>query len=632
MTVAATDVDLCVLGPVSARRDHEPVALGGRRQRMVLAALLVARGRTLPAERLRELVWGDHDRTASRATLYGYIAGLRRALEPQRASRSGGLLVREGPGYAIRLPPDRVDADRFTALVGHGGVLLDRGRSAEAVSTLETALALWRGPAYADVGDTPFALPEVTRLESLRATAVELRLTALLDLGRHAAVLGELQALVLEHPLRERAWELLALALYRLGRQGDALGVLHRARRRLAERLGVDPGPALRRLETAILSHDESLAPATGAVAAGPARPGGGNLPTPVSSFVGRAADLADVRAAVAAHRLVTLTGPAGVGKTRLAIELARRRADADGPWLVELAELRSPGAVVGALAAALGAPAGDLGQLTAVLADRATLLVVDNAEHLLPGLAPVVGELLARCPRLRILTTSREALDTPGERVVTIPPLPPADAVALLTDRATAAGAPTDDPAVAARLCADLDGLPLAIELAAAQCRALSLTEVAHRMTGRFALLAAGPHGPPRHRSLADAIGWSCRRLTGRQRRLLNRLSVLDGAFDLDAARRVGAEHPGDEGVVVDLVALVRKSLVTVDTTCAPRRFALLSCVRAYAADQLDAPATGERVRTGRLRSGRGRAGSGRTGAVTPYVRRVAVSRVVAR
>ncbi|SCF30272.1 DNA-binding transcriptional activator of the SARP family [Micromonospora echinospora] len=268
MTGTETDVDLRVLGPVEAVRAGRPVALGGRRQRMVLAALLVAQGRMLPVDRLRELVWGDGDRVASRATLYGYVAGLRRVLEPEHAARRGDVLVHAGTGYALRLRPGRVDAERFTALVETGGVLLDRGRPVEAATTLDTALALWRGPAFADLGDVPFVLPAVTRLAAARAAAVELRLTALLQAGRHAVLVGELEALVIEEPLRERGWELLATALYRAGRQGDALAVLRRARRTLAEQLGADPGPALRRIEVAILHHDVTLAPAAVSVSA----------------------------------------------------------------------------------------------------------------------------------------------------------------------------------------------------------------------------------------------------------------------------------------------------------------------------------------------------------------------------
>ncbi|MEV0328119.1 AfsR/SARP family transcriptional regulator [Micromonospora echinospora] len=272
MTGTETDVDLRVLGPVEAVRAGRPVALGGRRQRLVLAALLVAQGRMLPVDRLRELVWGDGDRVASRATLYGYVAGLRRVLEPEHAARRGDVLVHAGTGYALRLPMGRVDAERFTALVETGGVLLDRGRPVEAAATLDTALALWRGPAFADLGDVPFVLPAVTRLAAARAAAVELRLTALLQAGRHAVLVGELEALVIEEPLRERGWELLATALYRAGRQGDALAVLRRARRTLADQLGADPGPALRRIEAAILHHDVTLAPAPAAGAV-PARP-----------------------------------------------------------------------------------------------------------------------------------------------------------------------------------------------------------------------------------------------------------------------------------------------------------------------------------------------------------------------
>ncbi|GGM85382.1 BTAD domain-containing putative transcriptional regulator [Dactylosporangium sucinum] len=576
--------DLQVLGPVTATRDGAEIPLGGRRQRMVLAALLVARGRVLPADRLRDLVWGDGDRTASRATLHGYVAGLRKALEPGRPARGGRVLVREGPGYLLRLPPERIDAERFTLAVARGSAQLDDGCPAQAVATLEAGLALWRGPAFAGLGTASFALPEVARLDALRAAAAELRLAALLELGRHAAVIGELEALVIEQPLRERGWELLAVALYRAGRQGDALAVVRRARDELAAQLGVDPGPALRRLETAILAHADDLQPAMTQPAAGAAAAGAGNVPAATSSFVGRRRELRAAGALVAAHRLVTLTGPAGVGKSRLATELARRRPDPGGSWLVDLAGLRDPAGVAAVVAGVLGVPAGTVDRLAAALAGRAALLVLDNAEHLLPGVVAVVDALLSRCPRVRVLVTSREALDLPSECVVTVPPLPLPDAVVLLRHRAAAVSRLTAaDLAVAERVCADLDRLPLAIELAAAQCRALSLAEVADRLHDRFALLTAGGHRPERHRTLSAAIAWSYRTLSDGERRLLHRLSALTGAFDLAAAHRMaGPDAAGS--IVPDLVGLVRKSLVMVDPTSSPRRFGLLRTVRAYA------------------------------------------------
>jgi DNA-binding SARP family transcriptional activator len=255
------NLDLTVLGPVGAKRDGRDLVLGGRRQRLVLAALLIAQGRVLPAARLQELVWSDAEHPASRNTLHGYVAGLRRVLEPGHPARAGQLLVREGPGYALRLPPEHVDADRFGAAVEQGAALIGQGRAALALPGLESALRLWRGPAYADVSDFSFVLPEAVRLDGLRAAAVELRLTALLELGHCGTVLGELEALTIEQPLRERGWELLALALYRAGRQGDALAVIRRARAGLATELGVDPGPALRRLEEGILTHRTELQP-----------------------------------------------------------------------------------------------------------------------------------------------------------------------------------------------------------------------------------------------------------------------------------------------------------------------------------------------------------------------------------
>ncbi|MFJ6198090.1 BTAD domain-containing putative transcriptional regulator [Micromonospora sp. NPDC092111] len=585
------EVQLSVLGPLTAQHREHTAALGGRRQRMVLAALLAARGRVLPTDRLQRLVW-DGERPASRATLHGYIAELRRALEPGRVPRAAnGVLVREGPGYAVRLPPEQLDAEQFSLLVAQGGELMRQHRPGHALPLLERGLALWRGPAYADLAQMPFVLPEIARLDGMRSSATELRLTALLDLGRHAAILGDLEALVLEHPLRERGWELLAIALYRCGRQADALATIRRARATLADEIGLDPGPGLIGLETAILDHDDALEPpvrrdAQAATRLTPRPPRTTNLPAAFSSFLGRAAELGAVDAALAGNRLVTITGPGGIGKTRLALEVARRRADQDGPWLVELVGLRDPALVAGAVADAVGMPAATVAELTAVLAGRRMLVVVDNAEHVLGGVVDTVTALLSGCPRLQVMVTSRESLNLSGEHVVAVPPLPVADAVALLKERAAALGPMSEQDGVAAeRICRELDGIPLAIELAAAQCRALSLSEVAFQLDDRFRLLDAGPHASSgRHRSLDSAIGWSYELLSTGERRLFHRLSVFDGGFDLDAARVIDA----DADSTVALIGLVRKSLVAVDTTVTPRRFRLLETIREYASRML--------------------------------------------
>ncbi|MEZ0074683.1 BTAD domain-containing putative transcriptional regulator [Planotetraspora sp. GP83] len=619
-----------VLGPLRAERGGQAIRLGGPRQRAVLAVLLMARGRMVPAERIMSDVW-EGSPPSSPTSLHVYISELRRALEPEREVRApAGLLVREGPGYALRVDPAAVDAERFADMAVAGRRALNGGRPGPAEELLSEALDLWRGSAYADFAGSGFALSEVARLEALRAAAYEDRLAAAIELGRHAAVVGELEALVAEQPLRERGWELLALALYRSGRQADAGAALRAIRRRLADELGIDPGPGLRDLESAVLAQDPRLdlrldppparvAGTTGATTlseAGPAvRPGReaaaaptGNLPFALSSFVGRTEDIAAVRGLLADYRLVTLTGPGGVGKTRLALETARGRTadtadtadtgdtgdtgDADGPWLVELAGLTSPELLPATVAAALGIPgAAGTEEVAAVLAGRRLLLVLDNCEHLLDATSALTGVLLSRCGGLRVLATSREPLGVEGEAVYEVPPLDPAGDGTELFRRRVAAALPawTPDPGDIdriPRLCAGLDGIPLAIELAAAQCRMLSVGQIADALENRFDVLVDGPLDlPARHRALEATVAWSHQLLEPEEQRLFHRLSVFAAGFDLDAAGAVGARTP----VLPPLAALVRKSLVSVEPGTAPRRYRLLETLRQYALRGLD-------------------------------------------
>ncbi|WP_182877527.1 BTAD domain-containing putative transcriptional regulator [Microbispora sp. H10670] len=595
----AESVRFGVLGTLRAEVDGRPAHLGGPRQRAVLAMLLIARGRNVSAERILTDVWED-SRPPSMTTLHGYVADLRRVLEPERASGAPArLLVREGAGYALRAAPAMVDAERFTDLAARGRRALEDGEPDHAAELLGQALALWRGPAYAEVAEAAFAVPDATRLEELRAAVREDRLAAVVASGRHVAAVGELEALVSEQPLRERGWELLALALYRSGRQAEALAALRRVRRRLADELGVEPGRGLRDLEAAVLAQDPRLAPPP--ARSGPARsprvaepsPPSGNLPFALSGFVGRHTDLAAVAGLLEEHRLVTLTGPGGVGKTRLALEVARARAHdgthdgADGPWLVELGALGAPDLLAATVATTLGLPAASSAeQLAAMLAGRDALLVLDNCEHLLTPVATLAHTLLTRCGAVRILGTSREALGLTGEAVYEVPPLDAAtEAADLFLSRASAAvpgwtTGPDDRDRITA-LCAGLDGIPLAIELAAAQCRTLSVDQIADALEDRFTLLVGGPAGrPDRHRTLLDTIAWSDHLLLPDERLLFHRLGVLGGGFDLETAAAVGGITP----VLPPLSALVRKSLVTAEPGTTPRRYRMLETVRQYA------------------------------------------------
>ncbi|GHJ48880.1 hypothetical protein Cs7R123_62220 [Catellatospora sp. TT07R-123] len=577
-------VRINILGAMSATVDGAEIPLGGPRQRAVLASLILARPRAVSAARIVEDVWDGHA-TPSPTTLHAYVAELRRVLEPGRAARTTArLLVTEGTGYALRLPADSVDADRFTRLTTHGAELLRHGDPAAAHEALTEALALWRGPAFADLDDCDFVATAVRRLELLRQTAELDLLEAGLALGRHGELAPELAALAEQHPLTERAWHLLALALYRSGRQADALDAIRQATSLLAD-LGLDTGAALRELDLAILRQDPALdLPGTAAATR--------NLPCALSDLVGRREQLHVLAAQLDRARLVTVTGAAGIGKTRLALHAAGQRADGDGPWLVELAGLAQPDLVVAEIATVLGvAGAADAARLAAVLGTRRVLLVLDNCEHLVEAVRDVVATLLRRCPHLRVLTTSRESLGLAGEVVVEIGPMAGGEAADLFVARAQAVlpgWAPT--PAELARvgeICREIDGVPLAIELAAAQCRVLSLDQIAGDLGGRPD--PAADRRPARHRDLAQAITWSYDLLGAPEQRLFGRLSVFAGGFDLDAAAAIAGQRP--TVLLPDLSALVRKSLLATEPGTAPRRYRLLTPLRAFAGQTVSEP-----------------------------------------
>ncbi len=578
-------LDLHVLGPVTATLDGVPVDLRGPKQRAVLACLVSAAPRMVPADQLRADVWPEDDPPGV-ATLHYYVSQLRAALEPDR--RRGDppqVLVRRGPGYALQVPPGSVDAVRFEQLSGRGCAALAGGDPGTAARLLTEALELWRGPAYADVGHLPALTPDVGRLEDLRLAATEELLDALLRTGRHPEVVGRAQEHTARHPLRERGWELLALALYRSGRQSDALAALRTVRGVLAEELGLDPGPGLVAVEETVRS--QAAVPSS----APPPPPGPPTrLPTPLTDLIGRERLVDSVGAALRTTRLLTLTGPGGVGKTRLAVEVARRRQDVDGPWFVELAALSDPALLAATVADVLGLPGiPDADRLAAVLGARSGLLVLDNAEHLVDAVAALVATVLPRCPALTVLVTSREVLDVDGETTVDVPPLDPAgDAVELFTRRAHAA-APDWHPGpgdldVVRRIAAELDGLPLALELAAARVRVLSVGQLAAGLADRFTLLRGRRGAPAHQRGLEDTVEWSYRSLDAREAELFRRLGVFPDGFDLQGAAAV-AGVPGPDSAVVELVgSLVRRSLVTTVPGPGPRRYRLLETLRSFA------------------------------------------------
>ncbi|RJL33353.1 BTAD domain-containing putative transcriptional regulator [Bailinhaonella thermotolerans] len=582
-----------VLGPLTVwASDGRRVAVPEQKVRAVLADLLANRGRVVSADRLIDDVWGADVPGNPANTLQTKISQLRGALE--RAEPGGrALVVRRPPGYLLLA--DDVDAERFTELTDRAR---RTGDPAEKAGLLSDALALWRGPAFADFADAEFARAEITRLEERRLTALEDRAEVRLALGEHALLADELAELVAAHPLRERLRAAHMRALYRAGRQAEALDSFTALREALAEDLGLDPGPELAALYREILTQSPALAPVPPPARA--ARPRA-NLPAALTPLVGREEAVARVRELLAAHRLVTLTGPGGVGKTSLALAAASGLVPAfpDGVWLVELAaetpdRTASANAVAEVVAAAAGvrdAGGGDaVAGLAGALRERRALLVLDNCEHLVEQAAELTGALLRAAPGLRVLATSREPLAIGGETLEVVPPLPEAAAVELFTGLAAASGAAlgAEDAEAVAAICRRLDGIPLALELAAARVRALGARGVAERLDDRFRLLAtARRDAPARQRTLRAVLDWSWEPLAEDERTLLRRLAVFGNGCTLDAAERVCAS--GDLDVLEPLSRLVDRSLVVAVPGEDGPRYRLLESVAAYGAERMD-------------------------------------------
>ena len=780
MAGEVASIEFRLLGPPEAVVGGRVVAIGSLQQRAILVALLLARNSVVSTDQLIDVVWGDDPPASADSTLRGLIWRLRKRLEVADVES-------RADGYRLVADDDAVDSRRFDALVTQGRQAVERGEAEPAATAFAAALDLWHGPALGELASWSFAQSEAIRLEEARLDAIEDLAEAELTLGRVASALNRLEPMIRQFPLRERAVGQLMLALYRTGRQADALAAYQSLRRTLADELGLVPTPALRDLEAAILRQSEDLlapspAPtpseperravvlgdtvaflftdieastrawegdATGmgsdlahhdalltdiciawegevfahtgdglcvafptaaaaigaavdgqralgvtgwertlplrvrmAVHAGAAQRRGDNwfgptlnraarlltaasggqiicsetaaglsrdllpdevdlldcgeielpdvsrpervyqvthpdlrapteplrapvrepvrdnLPSPLTRFVGRANELTEIQALVEANRLVTLAGPGGAGKTRLAVEVAGllRSRFPDGVWLVELAQISDPSLVPHTIAAGVGLLVGEMAQseqgLQAALAERLRsrqiLIVLDNCEQVVDGAAPMAHALLNSCPRLTILATSREALAVVGEVLFSVPPLEPADAIALFCARAHDADRhfslnEANSDAVG-RICQRLDGLPLALEIAAARARVLGTKELAERLDDRFAALGEGSRtAPPRHQTLRAAIDWSHDLLSPPEQAVLHRLSVFPGTFDLDAVRAVvGAD------AVAPFTRLVDKSLVAVTAEERGIRYQLSESVRAYATAKL--------------------------------------------
>jgi predicted ATPase/DNA-binding SARP family transcriptional activator len=653
-------VRIGVLGPLTVSDPAGgPVRVGGHRVRALLALLALAAGRPVPAHALIERLWPEpDDRPLDAANaLQSLVSRLRAAL--RQAGIAESVLESSPAGYRLAVPPEAVDAAVFEAAARAGSRALAAGDPATAARLLRDALGAWRGPALADVAGEEFAAAPAARLEELRSAAVLDRIEADLALGDAAAVTSELRELTEADPLAERPRALLMRALAATGRQADALAVYAEGRELLADRLGVDPSSRLEEAHLAVLRQEVPLAATPGSHhhperpvpppggSAPPAAPGGqrpSGAQRPPTTFIGRDDDVSGVLKKLTEERLVTLTGPGGVGKTRLAAEAAARLAAAPAgaaapAWFAALAPVSDPSEVPYAVLDALGLrerviarPGGDaahadpVDRLCGALDGRETLLILDNCEHVIEAAAGLAARLLTECPRTRIIATSREPLRIPGETLWVVTPLavPPEGfapaqsassgsgmsgavapdipeisafpAIRLFCDRAAAVlpGFALDggNAAAVARICQALDGMPLAIELAAPWLRTLSPAQLAERLDDRFALLTGGSRTAlPRHQTLRAVIDWSWNLLSEPERVLARRLAVFPGGATLAAAEQVCADGPLARGDVLPaLSGLVGKSILS--TSDGPGgvgpRYLMLETVRAYGLERL--------------------------------------------
>jgi predicted ATPase/DNA-binding SARP family transcriptional activator len=588
-----------VLGPLEVSHDQQVLPIGGPKQRTVLAVLLAHAGRVISADRLIDAVWGETAPPSARRTLQSFVSNLRRLVNDDQER-----LTSRGAGYVIEAGPVELDSLRFEAQVAAGLSELDVDPT-RAATRLRRALEMWRGMPYAGLThEVPSLAHDAVRLEETRMAAVEGLTEARLRLGEHRLLVPDLQELVREYPFRERLLGQLMVALHRSGRSTEALRAYREGRRIFGEELGTEPGKALQNLEQGILLHDERLELAT--ISEPP------SWPRYVTSLVGRRQQIEELTAMIERQRLVTMVGPPGVGKTRLAAETLARLDGPERVYWVDLVGIDAgAGRVVGRMANALaipetiGTPPRQL--ILARLRERDSLVVLDNCEHLLDEAAELSALILRNVETARLLATSREPMRLDGEHVFRVPPLAVPqrqssdwdalleyESIALLAARADAAtGGSLRSEAgggAAADIVTRLDGLPLAIELAAGKLRSVSLQELNQRLEDRFRILVDGdPTARPTHRSLEAALQSSHASLSSDERDLLHCLAVFQSSFDAEAAHAVATSTDLDAARVAPaLTRLVDQSLVVAEVETITR-YRLLESVRQFALDRAD-------------------------------------------
>jgi predicted ATPase/DNA-binding SARP family transcriptional activator len=635
-----TEVDFRLLGAMQLCIDDAAVKLPGSAERGLLALLLLSPGRTVSASSLIDRLWSESSLPADpQNALQLRVSKLRRAL----AAHGLDVISRDASGYRADVDPDRVDIHRFVHQVAAARTAARSHDAAEALARYDEALTLWRGDPLADFAGEAWATIEAARLEQLHQAARAERAEAALSSGRHAEVVADLEPAVARDPGQEALAGLLMTALYRAGRQADALEVFARTRRHLDDELGLQPSAALRALHQSILEQDDELAAAPMRPDAVAAASGAGStasrhtpavgqdadtgprrsLPIPLLRLIGRDDELAQLRDALTRHRLVSLVGPGGAGKTSLAMAAAHQLADHfdQHVHLARLATVSNPADVPLAVADALGVPldgadpnAAVPSRLLAYLTNRRLLLVLDNCEHVVDAVATLVDPLLGAAADVTVLTTSREALAVPGEVQVSVTPLavPPEStaagevlqfpAAALFVERASAVRASLQlaepDLLALAQVCRRLDGMPLALELAAARMSSLSLLDLANRLGDRFGLLTTGARtAEARQRTLRATVEWSHALLPAAEQRAFRRLAVFHGGWTLEAAEAVITDEDIAAGEVFDLLDhLVNRSMVVLEPG-SPSRYRMLETLRQYAVEELDGASESEQA-----------------------------------